>query len=135
MERTIEYIVDKRVANGKGNKNEYLVRYVGLDDSQNQWINEQDLDDSDLIDEFNTPRCVYIKKIMSACKNKNNRIFYHVVLSNGLIESYPSSFLRKHHPEMLQRFLEKCYMYDKTYKIQPLNEKKEKIDISDLIAF
>ena len=134
-ERKIEYIVDKRVANGKGNKNEYLVRYVGFDDSQNKWINEQDLNCSELIEEFNTPRCIHVKKIISVWKNKDGHLFYSVVLSNGLIDNYPSSFLRRHHPEMLQKYLEKCYIYDKSHKNESGVKTIEKLDFSNLIAF
>lgn len=134
-EKSVEYIVDKRLANGKGNKNEYLVRWIGFDDSENKWINEQDLNCKELIEEFNTPRCVNIKKIITAYKNKNDQVFYTVVLANGLLENYPSSFLRRKCPEMLHKFLEKYFLFDKAHKNDIETNVPESIDFSNFISF
>ena len=134
-DKEVEYIVDKRISSGKGNKNEYLVRWVGYDDSNNQWVNEQDLTCNELIEEFNTPRCEHIKQILTAYKNQQNQIFYTVVLANGLLENYPSSFLKRKYPTMLQNYLEKCYCYDKIHRNDIQKSPPPQIELSDLIAF
>ena len=122
--KEIAFIVNKRIVNGKGGKVEYLVRWSGFNENFDSWVSEQDIENKSLYEEFNENRSTHVKKIFSSYQNSDGSICYDVSLDNGMIERYPSSFLKRHHPQLLVDYFEKYYLFSLECPIEKKAKKK-----------
>lgn len=134
MIEDIEYPVEKILRRRVTRKNiQYLVKWEGYDNKENSWVNEQDMQCDELLEQFRAHRIIgnqfykfYHLEIFPdyfsnyyyviAAKRTNNQLFYLMKLKFGGLSSILSSIdVRGKFPFLLIDFLESNLMFVRNF--------------------